>query len=510
MKRKIILSIAIVAALMCMFAIVSSATEVNGIYYTFYSNDDVNTATVNSKNVNCSLEIVNIPETVEYNDVTYTVTELSESAFAGGNWAGNKIIKEVTIPRTVAKIGKHCFRECSSLVKVTNKAAGGAYSFTNAEFHNCKSLKIVDFSEAYGLRSIGQYAFTNAPLETVLLPEGLEDIASSVFSGKTGITEIKLPSTLKKISGKQAFSSTAFTSIVLPAGLTALGNNIFQSSKLESIVIPATVQTVGEHCFNSTSSLRYVVIANPDVSGYNSRIFYSSAVDLIFFAGTEEDAKTFAARLERATFTNFVSYEDYLDNPDINSYSDTIVYGTANCECGYIVTNDEPTFNFTSFTEKMTISKKCAYCEKETVIRTIEAMFTCLGYSAPENGKGGIAIGFTVNSVAIAEYKEVTGKTLSYGIFAAIKDRLNGSDIFVDGEANECAFVVDMTTYATAAFEIKIVGFETDDQKNAQIAMGAYVKVDNDYSYMQNSAPDEGEKYCFDSLNDIVAQLASK
>ena len=95
-------------------------------------------------------------------------------------------------------------------------------------------------------------------------------------------------------------------------------------------------------------------------------------------------------------------------------------------------------------------------------------------------------------------------------MFAAIKDRLNGGDIFVDGESNECAIVVDMTTYATAAFEVKIIGFETDTQKNAQIAMGAYVKVDNDYSYMQSSAPDENEKYCFDSFNDVLAQLSNK
>ena len=142
------------------------------------------------------------------------------------------------------------------------------------------------------------------------------------------------------------------------------------------------------------------------------------------------------------------------------------------------------------------------------------ALFNCLGYSAPENGKGGISVGFTVNNEAIAEYEETTKKTVSYGVFAALKDRLNDGDIFVDGEANECAIVVDMTIYATAAFEIKIIGFETDNQKTAQIAMGAYVAVSDgettEYSYMQNGAPDENEKYCFDSFNDVLAQLSSK
>ncbi|MBQ7226115.1 MAG: hypothetical protein IJX02_05900 [Clostridia bacterium] len=137
------------------------------------------------------------------------------------------------------------------------------------------------------------------------------------------------------------------------------------------------------------------------------------------------------------------------------------------------------------------------------------ALFTCQGYSAPENGNGGIVIGFTVNYAAITAYEGATGKTVSYGVFAALKDSLNGGDIFAGGEANECAIVVDMTKYATAAFEIKIIGFETEAQKDAQIAMGAYVKVDNDYSYMQSSAPDENEKYCFDSFNEIVDSLSN-
>ena len=150
------------------------------------------------------------------------------------------------------------------------------------------------------------------------------------------------------------------------------------------------------------------------------------------------------------------------------------------------------------------LNSGCAY--KETI--TVPAIFICLGYSAPENGNGGIAIGFTVNNEAIAEYEKTTKKTVSYGVFAALKDRLNDGYIFVGGEANECAIVVDMTKYATAAFEIKIIGFETDNQKTAQIAMGAYIAVtggeNTEYSYMQSGEPNANEKYCFVSFNDIV------
>ncbi|MBQ3018636.1 MAG: leucine-rich repeat domain-containing protein [Clostridia bacterium] len=508
MKRKLILIIAMAFLMMVMFAVAVSATEVDGIYYTFSSSNGVNTATVNSENVDCSLEIVNIPETVTYEGVTYTVTELVQNAFSGNNWPGNKKIKEVTVPSTVGKIGTHCFRNCTTLEKITIKAAGGEFSFTNAEFYGCTSLKTVDFSEAYGLRSMGQYLFTNCPLETVLLPEGLEEIASNVFSGQTKITEIKLPSTLKKISGKQAFSSTAFTSIVLPTGLTALGNNIFQASQLESIVIPASVQTVGEHCFNSTSKLKYVVIANPDVSGYNDRIFYSSAVDLVFFAGTEENAKTFAARLERATFTNFVSYNDYLANPNIDSYKDTIVYGTQNYECGNIKTNDAPTLKFTSYTEEMILGKTCEHCQRTEVVETIDAMFTFLGYSTAEFANGGISVGYNVNKEAVSKYEELTGEEVSYGLFAGTKAGLGTNDVIGEnGEAVTGAITAGFKNSEYSYMFIKMFGFN-EDNKDTLFAIGTYVEVSSEegksYSYLQADAPAEGAKYSFIKYSDFI------
>ena len=136
------------------------------------------------------------------------------------------------------------------------------------------------------------------------------------------------------------------------------------------------------------------------------------------------------------------------------------------------------------------------------------APFTCLGYSAPEDGRGGIAIGFTVNNVAIAEYEEITGKTLKYGVFAALQSKLKDKDVFAeDGTAAEGVISAEITNYQFVAFELKIVGF-TDEQKDTKLAMGAYVAVidgeTTEYSYLQSGTPNENEKYCFVSYNSIV------
>ena len=138
----------------------------------------------------------------------------------------------------------------------------------------------------------------------------------------------------------------------------------------------------------------------------------------------------------------------------------------------------------------------------------LNPLFTCLGYSAPENGTGGIAIGFTVNNEAIDEYTSITGKTLKYGVFAVLKDRLGNNDVFSeDGTAADGVINAEITNYEFAAFELKIVGF-TDEYKDTKVAMGAYVAVTDgeatEYSYLQSGEPLENEKYCFVSYNDIV------
>ena len=164
---------------------------------------------------------------------------------------------------------------------------------------------------------------------------------------------------------------------------------------------------------------------------------------------------------------------------------------------------------YESFLADGTVSYGCERCDDvATEIRG--ALFTCLGYSAPEDGRGGIAIGFTVNNEAIKEYEEATGKTLKYGVFAVLQSRLGDNDVFAeDGTVADGVINAEIINYEFVAFELKIVGF-TDTQKDIKLAMGAYVAVTDgettEYSYMQGDEPKENEKYCFTSYNDIIGK----
>ena len=65
-----------------------------------------------------------------------------------------------------------------------------------------------------------------------------------------------------------------------------------------------------------------------------------------------------------------------------------------------------------------------------------------------------------------------------------------------------------MTNRQFDVFELKVTGFTTDEQKNTQLVMGAYVKVtengETEYSYLQEKTPENGEAYYSASYNDIM------
>ena len=153
---------------------------------------------------------------------------------------------------------------------------------------------------------------------------------------------------------------------------------------------------------------------------------------------------------------------------------------------------------------KTMICSKCGAENKEG----IAPLFTSLGYSVTENQAGGIVMGYTVNQIAISEYETVMGKKVEYGVFVGLQGTVGKNDIFdKDGKALAGVVCAQITNYEFTVFELKVSGL-TDEKMNVKLAMGAYVKETHGdevkYSYMQNDAPDENEKYSFVSYNDIL------
>ena len=326
----------------------------------------------------------------------------------------------------------------------------------------------------------------------------------------------------------------------------------FQGVPLSGIKFPPTLRGINQSDFYNCTNLTTVYFSyNSDFYAIANNVFNGCTnLEKIFFVGTSNEFNTFISKTNtsnNAPFfavlgennANVISYKDYtaLANKSgkyaVYDYSSCAynngVHGTINvtnacvgvCSvCGDAVVNhvDGNAAVSITYSNYALVGIKTTACQNvgcgHSETTEAPALFTCLGYSAPEDGRGGIAIGFTVNNEAIKEYEKATGKTLKYGVFAVLKDRLVDNDIFSkDGTVAEGAINADITSYEFALFELKIVGF-TDEQKDTKLAMGAYVAVTDgettEYSYMQGAEPNEGENYYFVSYNDIAGKPSTE
>ena len=138
-----------IAVLLCSISAKAASFEVNGLCYYIHSSLNLEVS-VFAYGDN-SGEVI-IPETVEYNGKTYSVTVIGAYAFR--DCSG---LTSITIPNSVTIIGSSAFEGCSGLTSIT--IPNSVTTIGESAFRWCTSLQSIDISNS--VTSIGKYAFGN-------------------------------------------------------------------------------------------------------------------------------------------------------------------------------------------------------------------------------------------------------------------------------------------------------------------------------------------------------------
>lgn len=527
--KKVILLISMLTALVCLFAISASAVNIDGIDYSFKNGE----ATVTSANKGCTLERVEIPETVKDGEVTYTVAYISDSAFRG-----NGTVTYIKTPSTIKSIGEHAFREMSALKEIVINGSEELMYFNNAEVYGCKALVKADLSGMIGLIDMGRgstydHTFTYCTsLEEVILPSCIEIIGTSAFNGCSKLTKINLPEGLTTIRGS-AFIGAAFVKLEIPStvnyigdyafqscknleelnipvGVTYFGCNNFQYTKVTKVVFPSTVATAGKDMFNSVTCLDTVVIGNADVSGYNGSFFTSCGpLNYVFYAGN--DASVLTSKYGALKNHELVAFEDYLKNlrnPEFEGYKGKVlVYGTKNCAaCGDVDVAEEG-FLFKDLLNEMYVGTACSNCGAKNIKETYASVFEDLGYSTSNiGGKCAILQGFKINHASLEKYNEqFPDATISeFGVLAVADRRVDGTAFDSEGNILEPVKSYKITNKLDY-FDIRINNIPADGMLDestafvdAKLHLCAYVWVGDKVYYVS-------EGYVGESLGEAVS-----
>lgn len=210
-------------------------------------------------------ENVVLPETILGR--TYTI---EEDAFVG-----NKTMKSISIPASIASVKYVNFNDCENLVSVTLEEGSkvylgtftncyslttlpqtnyqGTYSFNDSyRFKNCYSLTSLTIKDS--ITKIGLNDFENCyNLRTISLPDTVKSIGREAFMGCTSLTSIIIPSSVTSIGSNAFYNCINLESAILNEGLTFIGNYAFaHCTSLESIIIPSTVESIGYYAFSKT------------------------------------------------------------------------------------------------------------------------------------------------------------------------------------------------------------------------------------------------------------------
>ena len=214
---------------------------------------------------------------------------LPDSLYFIGNDAFSlcESLREITIPEGVVYIGEYAFNGCSSLEQIALPATVGYVQ--EAAFRFCDSLTDVYYSGTQEARDLTNIAIENDPLNAAVWHYGwigpmppLEELPDAsetspdyfyrtyvdggvMITGYWGsATDIVIPG---EIYGDpvvaiddSAFSYSDLTSVVIPEGVTDIGEYAFSKcERLVSVSLPSTLVTIGNGAFNGCTSLSDVV-----------------------------------------------------------------------------------------------------------------------------------------------------------------------------------------------------------------------------------------------------------
>jgi len=246
---------------------------IDNVTYLLYENF----LTASAINVSNTSTSITIPNSINNDVNTFSVTSIGDNAFKN-----NTSLLSVIIGDLVTSVGTEAFNGCTSLTSVTvgiSVVTIGSESFKdcsftsisipdsvvtikNGAFNNCKLMTSIIFNSTSGLTTIEHDAFDGCwTLPTITIPNSVTDIQYNAFRSCYALTSIIIPNSVVSI-GTSAFEhSTVLCNVVIGNSVTAISNSTFKNCwQLTSVAIGSSVNSIGSEAFLTCLNLPSITI----------------------------------------------------------------------------------------------------------------------------------------------------------------------------------------------------------------------------------------------------------
>ena len=121
--------------------------------------------------------------------------------------------------------------------------------------------------------SIGNRAFSDKQLTSLVMPDTITSIGNYAFSGNQ-LTSVTIPSSVTSI-GNYAFSGNQLSSVIISDGVTSIGEYTFSYNQLTSITIPSSISNIGKGSYNGNSINSIIINYAPGYESITDSLFYN-------------------------------------------------------------------------------------------------------------------------------------------------------------------------------------------------------------------------------------------
>lgn len=171
----------------------------------------------------------------------------------------NKNITSVDIPGTVKRIGSRAFAECGNLESVTLHE--GIEEIDSNVFTDCHKLRRVIYPDSVtGYK--GWTFYRTSLAEPVLNASGTVLVFCPASSAGR---EWSVPDTVKVIATQAFIELKDLETVHLPEGLEEIRQLAFIKCGIREVSIPTTVKKISKNAFWSCGNLKRITLRNPDV-----------------------------------------------------------------------------------------------------------------------------------------------------------------------------------------------------------------------------------------------------
>ncbi|MDD6994573.1 MAG: leucine-rich repeat protein [Candidatus Borkfalkiaceae bacterium] len=172
-------------------------------------------------------------------------------------------LEEVVLPSTLNLIGVGAFKGCKNLSKINLEHVQfiNERAFSGCDLQDNLSYGEGNFAKAAMLVSIGNYAFENCKLNTVVLPETAQSIGIGAFYANKELTSAEFSAYKVKV-GKQAFAECEnLLSIDINASVIS-AYAFYNCTSLKNVRLGEDVSVIGEYAFAGTKADKFEVASS--------------------------------------------------------------------------------------------------------------------------------------------------------------------------------------------------------------------------------------------------------